>query len=78
MRVKWQTAVIMSAGQHSRERNFFQSLGHGSGGGEGGWAVFSALKLIGFIFLLWVLRAVSGIVTKQGEFSHFLSTFFVQ
>lgn len=71
MRVKGQTAVIMSAGQHSRERNFFQSLGHGSRGVGG--AAFLALKLIGFIFFLWVQRA-NWRVTKRGEFLTFLST----
>lgn len=36
-----------------------------------GGAVFLALKLIGFIFFLGVLRAVSGRVTKRGEFLTF-------
>lgn len=54
VRVKWKTAVIMSAGQHSRERNFFQSLGHGSRGVGGG--IFFALKLIGLIFFCGYCR----------------------
>lgn len=70
VRVKWKTAVIMSAGQHSRERNFFQSLGHGSRG-VGGY-IF-CLEINWFNFLLWVLSAVTGRVTKRGEFLTFYS-----
>lgn len=41
---------------------------------KGGWgaAVFLALKLIVFIFFLWVLRAVSGTVTKRENSSLFI------
>lgn len=52
VRVKRQTAVIMSAGQRSRERNFFQSLGHRSRAGR---ACVSCLEINWFHFLLWVL-----------------------
>lgn len=68
VRVKGQTAVIMSAGQHSRERNFFSITWTRIKGGGG--AAFLALKLIGFIFFLWVQRA-NWRVTKQGEFLTF-------
>lgn len=42
----------MSAGQRSRERNFFQSLGHRSRAGR---ACVSCLEINWFHFLLWVL-----------------------
>lgn len=71
VRVKGQTAVIMSAGQHSKERNFFSITWTRIKGGGG--AAFLALKLIGFIFFLWVQRA-NWRVTKRGEFLTFLST----
>lgn len=57
VRVKWQTAVIMSAGQRSRERNFFQSLGHRSRAGR---ACISCLEINWFHFLLWALGVGRG------------------
>lgn len=51
VRVKGQTAVIMSAGQHSRERNFFSiTWTRIKGGGVGGGCI-SCLEINWFHFL---------------------------
>lgn len=74
MRVKWQTAVIMSAGQHSRERNFVQSLGHGSRGVVVGGGCISCLEINWFHFLSVCAEGREWEGYQRGRIPYFLST----